>query len=59
MLTDERLTEIKAFIVVKINESGDGMWETHNPTERLRWKALHDAYLDIYKRIFGEVYYER
>lgn len=53
------MAEIKAFIVVKINESGDGMWETHNPADRLKWKALHDAYLDIYKRIFGEVYYDR
>jgi hypothetical protein len=59
MLTDERLAEIKAFIVVKINECSDAMWETHNAAEKLKWDALKKAYLDMYKRLFNEVYYDR
>ncbi len=59
MLTDERLAEIKKFIVVKINEASDGMWETHDPAQKLKWKALKEAYLDMYKRLFNEVYYDR
>lgn len=59
MLTDKRLAEIKAFIVLKINESADGMWGDVPYADKMKFKALYDAYKDIYKRLFGEVYYER
>lgn len=59
MLTEERLAEIKHFLEVKINACSDAMWETHNAAEKLKWDALKKAYLDMYKRLFNEVYYDR
>ena len=59
MLTDERCEEIKAYIVLRINESADGMWGDVPYADKMKYKALNDAYKDIYKRLFNEVYYER
>lgn len=57
-MNEKRLAEIKSYLVFRINEAADGMWETAGD-ERRRWKAVKDAYEDMYKRIFNETYYGR
>lgn len=59
MITDERCEEIRKFIVLKINESADAMWGDVPYADKMKFKALNDAYKDMYKRLFNEVYYDR